>query len=324
MTQINFTTALWHQSDQTSVLKKAPFHTNEKDTVTVKSLYSLISTGTERLVATGKVPKELHETMQVQAMEGDFSFPVKYGYSVVGEVLSEGNLQGQRVHLMHPHQDYLSVSPTILSVVPKEVPPKRASLASNVETALNAVWDSQVSVGDRVVVVGFGMIGGLVARVLSLLPAVEVFVCEQNPFRAALAKEMGFSVATEAPQNCDVSFHTTSSAEGLQAAIEAVGMEGKIVELSWYGTREVSLQLGGSFHQQRKQIISSQVGQIPSNKSARWDYGRRKKVVWKLLKNPLFDAHITHEVPFPKSPIFFQKLRTGGLEKDGLGWVIRY
>jgi len=101
-------------------------------------------------------------------------------------------------------------------------------------------------------------------------------------------------------------------------------MEGKIIELSWYGTKSVQLNLGGDFHYQRKQIISSQVGQVPFEKSARWNYQRRKETVWELLKNPLFDAHITHEIPFTESPAFFDKLRNGEVQNEGLGWVIRY
>lgn len=317
-------TSLWHISDTESTLQTASLDKFGKDYLLVKSLYSLISTGTERLVAMGKVPIAMHQSMAVPSMDGSFDFPVKYGYSLVGQVLSEGDLAGQIVHLLHPHQDLLQTENQFTSIVPKEIPAKRAALASNMETALNAIWDSGVSVGDKVVVCGFGMIGGLVASVLSLMPAVKVVVIERNAYRIQQAKEMGFLVNPSKLDRFDYSFHTSGSSAGLQTCIEAVGMEGKIIELSWYGTKPVEVQLGASFHQQRKQIISSQVGHIPFSKSARWDYVRRKGVVWELLKNPVFDRHITEEVPFKESPNFFNELRKGDIIDKGLGWVIKY
>lgn len=317
-------TSLWHISDTESTLQTASLDKFGKDYLLVKTLYSLISTGTERLVASGKVPTSMYDSMAVPSMDGSFEFPIKYGYSLVGQVLSEGDLEGQLVHLLHPHQDLLQTEKQSLSIVPKAIPAKRAALASNVETALNAVWDSGVSLGDKVIVCGFGMIGGLVASVLSLMPAVEVVILEKNTYRIQQAEQMGFKVNPDNLRGFDYSFHTSGSSEGLQACIEAVGMEGKIIELSWYGTKPVEVLLGTSFHQQRKQIISSQVGHIPFSKSARWDYARRKAVVWELLKNPVFDRHITDEVLFKDSPVFFEALRQGNVLDNGLGWVIKY
>jgi len=317
-------TALWHLSATQSALQQASLPPILPNQLIVQSLYSLISTGTEKLVAMGQVPTTMHQLMRVPSMGGNFNFPVKYGYSLVGKVTSKGALQGQLVHLLHPHQDRLIIDAATISLVPKEIPAKRAALASNMETALNAIWDSGVNVGDKVVVCGFGMIGGLVARLLSLMPAVEVVILEKNAYRIGQAEKMGFLVNPPNLENFDYSFHTSGSSAGLQACIEAVGMEGKIIELSWYGTKAVQLQLGADFHYHRKQIISSQVGHVPFAKNARWDYQRRKAVVWKLLKNPIFDAHITHEVAFSDSPAFFGKLRQESLLKEGLGWVIRY
>ena len=318
------TQALWHISATKSTLQSTSLPQILSNQVAIKSLYSLVSTGTEKLVATGQVPPSMHQLMRVPSMGGDFSFPVKYGYSLVGQVTSKGNLKGQLVHLLHPHQDALVTDSTNISLVPPNIPAKRAALASNMETALNAIWDSGVSVGDKVVVCGFGMIGGLVARLLALMPAVEVVVLEKNAYRIDQAIQMGFTTNPSNLKDFDYSFHTSGSSSGLQACIEAVGMEGKIIELSWYGTKAVQLQLGADFHYHRKQIISSQVGHVPFAKNARWDYARRKAVVWELLKNPVFDAHITHEIPFGESPAFFEDLRQGTVLNEGLGWVLKY
>ena len=317
-------TSLWHISPTSSELQSEKLTNPIDNELVVKSLYSLVSTGTERLVASGLVPPSMHQLMQVPNMGGAFNFPVKYGYSLVGKVVSAGGLEGQLVHLLHPHQDKLITDSSTINLIPKVVPAKRAALASNMETALNAIWDSGVSVGDKVVVCGFGMIGGLVARLLSLMPAVEVVVLEKNAYRIAQATQMGFIVNPSALQNFDCSFHTSGSSAGLQTCIETVGMEGKIIELSWYGTKSVQLQLGADFHYHRKQLISSQVGHVPFAKNARWNYRRRKTVVWELLQNPIFDAHITDEIAFADSPAFFEDLRSGTLLDTGIGWVIRY
>jgi 2-desacetyl-2-hydroxyethyl bacteriochlorophyllide A dehydrogenase len=315
--------ALWHLNKSLSSIKQETLPILHPSEVLIESQYSLISTGTEKLVASGKVPPSMKEKMRVPFMGGDFHFPIKYGYSLVGQVLSKGAYQDQLVHLLHPHQNKLITDNQSFSLIPKNIPAKRAALASNMETAINAIWDAHISLGDKVLLVGFGMIGGLIARVLSLMPTVEINILETNPYRLQLAKEMGFNTAIS-HEAYDVSFHTSGTSMGLQKAIEAVGMEGKIIELSWYGTQSVTLQLGADFHQQRKQLISSQVGHIPFYKSARWDFKRRKELVFKLLENPLFDQHISHEIKFEETPEFFKQLRNDAVKNKGLGWVIKY
>lgn len=315
--------ALWHISKNQTSIVETNLRPSTPDQLLIQSKYSLISTGTERLVAQGNVPISLHQKMKVPYMKGHFTFPLKYGYSVVGEVLSEGDWKGKLVHLMHPHQDYIVADLQSVTILPPSIPLKRAVLTSNVETAVNAIWDSQVSMGDKVLVVGFGMIGSLVARLLSLMPAVEVSVLERDAYRKKLAIEMGFKILEETSSSFDCSFHTSGSSDGLQWCIDSVGKEGTIVELSWYGNKSSNISLGGEFHYQRKRIISSQVGQIPTNKSHRWNYSRRKQLVFELLKNPLFDMHLTHDIPFDSTPLFFQNLRNNK-PTDGLAWVVTY
>lgn len=313
--------ALWHTSDRQSELQEVRL--SGGNSCVLRSLYSLISTGTERLVARGQVPLALYASMKVPYMEGEFSFPVKYGYSLVGEV-QEGpeEILGKKVHLLHPHQDYCRVSTDALTVLPDEVPAIRGVLASNMETALNAVWDSGVSVGDRVLVVGFGIIGSLTARLLQSIAGVEVWVYDLDEQRSALARDLGFRTVDRILYDFDIAFHCSSSSGGLQSCIDHVGFEGKVMELSWYGEQAVQLQLGGSFHQQRKQIISSQVSAIPASHRARWDFNRRKAVVMELLKNPVYDQHLGEKVAFEKVPTLFDQIRKGSL--SALSWIIDY
>ncbi len=311
---------LWHLSNTKSALKVDELNTDDK--VLIKSLYSLISIGTERLVSNGKVPTNLYEPMKVPYMAGAFSFPVKYGYSLVGEVQSEHHeLFGQRVHIMHPHQDLCAADEKDLFVIPPELDAKTATLASNLETALNAIWDSKVSIGDKVLIVGFGLIGSLVARLVSLMPGTEVVIAEINPSKVALAKKLGFRVEQE-ESTYDLAFHCSASTNGLQACIEKVGFEGKIIELSWYGDQLSPIHLGGTFHYQRKQLISSQVSNLPLDRRGSWTYKKRKETVFNLLKNPIFKHHITQTIKFASSPDFFALIRNN--EAHDLGICIDY
>ena len=317
--------ACWHLSPSETVIREEPQTPATEGTCLVETDYSLISTGTERLVARGQVPKSVAGQMAVPYMGGEFPFPIKYGYSLVGTVTSEHHPYfGRTVHLLHPHQSICLVAGQDLFPVPEEVPARRAVLASNLETAVTAVWDSQVSIGDKVLVVGFGVIGSLVARVLSLIGAVEVVVQEVDLRRRNLAEQMGFWTQTQGTDGVrfDCVFHSSGNPLGLQDAIDQVGFEGKVVELSWYGTQAVSVQLGGSFHSERKQLISSQVGHLPASHHRRWNYRRRKEVVFELLKLPAFDQHLTAEVAFSELPAIFQQIRLG--KQRELSWVVKY
>lgn len=310
--------ALWHLSDNESAVQ--PVALAEKGLL-VRALYSLVSTGTERLVASGGVPDALHSPMRVPGMAGHFTFPLTYGYSWVGKADAPGHLlHNKLVHTLWPHQTALRAPAEMLYPLPDHVPPLRATLASNMETVVNAVWDSGVSLGDRVLVVGFGMIGGLLARTLSRLPGVKVQVAETSPPRLSQLSAMGFESWDSQP--VDLAFHTTATGSGLQQSIDALGQEGKVVELSWYGERQANVMLGGDFHYGRKQIISSQVAHLPAGRRSRWGFRRRKSLVMDLLKDPAYDTHITQVLPFEKAPAFFEQLRSG--DTPPLGTVFNY
>lgn len=316
--------ALFHRSSDVSDISAVALETPTGNQIEIESLYSLIATGTERLVAKGLVPHELYDHMAVPYMEGDFSFPIKYGYSLVGRVVTENHpLTGRIVHLLHPHQDRCVVSDHDVFTVPDGVTAKRATLASNLESALNGVWDAEVSVGDRVFIAGFGMIGSLLARLLSMMPCVEVAVMDIDPIKRKLAESMGFTVVKDVEEmDFDVAFNTSASGAGLQACINAVGYEGKVIEMSWYGVKAATLQLGGSFHSMRKRIISSQVSNLPANRRNRWDYLRRREVVFDLLRNEAFDSHIAETIPFSELPNLFDDIRRKS--PSTLTWAVSY
>lgn len=316
------TLELWHTSHDSSELREIPLEKPKSDEIVVESVFSMISPGTERIVSTGNVPDEAQDFMRVPHMKGFFSFPFTYGYSVVGIVMQgPEKLVGRLVHLMHPHKSLITIRQDQVYPIPGFIPAKRATLASNLETAINALWDSGLSAGDKVLIVGFGIIGALVAMLASHYPGVELLILEKEQERALMAESMGFRVLSTTRRvgsDFDMAFNTSSSSRGLQACIDAVGMEGKVVELSWYGSDPVTLKLGQSFHYNRKQIISSQVSHIPANRLLRWNMKRRKDLVFKLLRDKAFDKLITLEVPFNNAPLFFKRLRNEDINDIGI------
>lgn len=318
---------LWHISSKASELREAPTEPPKENEVVIESVFSMVSPGTERIVSQGNVPDEVGENMRVPHMKGFFSFPCTFGYSLVGMVMQgPDNLIGKLVHLVHPHKSIITVNQSEIYPIPGFIPAKRATLASNLESAITAIWDSSISAGDKVLITGFGIIGALIARLAEQIPGVEILVLEKEQGRAALAASMGFKVLSTTRRmgnNYDLAFNTSGTSRGLQACIDALGTEGKVIETSWYGSDAVNLKLGMGFHYKRKQIVSSQDLGIPSSKNPRWDYKRRKDLAFKLLKDESFDDLITMEVPFKSSPDFFNRLRNEDINDIGIVFSYR-
>jgi threonine dehydrogenase-like Zn-dependent dehydrogenase len=291
----------------------------------VKTAWSGVSRGTERLVFEGRVPPEEALAMRAPMQEGEFPFPVKYGYSAVGQV-EDGpeDLKGRFVFALHPHQERFAASTAALAPIPEAVPPRRAILAANMETALNALWDSGAGPGDSIVIVGAGVVGLLVAYLAARLPGTEVTVVDINPERRAVAERFGatFRAPDGAPKDTDIVFHTSATADGLATAIGCAGVEGNVVEMSWYGDEAVSVPLGGAFHSRRLRLISSQVGQVSPSRRPRWSLFRRLSKAVALLADDRLDALITAEVAFSDLPDEIGGILAEGA--PGLATAVRY
>lgn len=273
--------------------------------VRVRTRYSGISRGTEALVLAGAVPASEATRMRAPFQDGEFPFPVKYGYACVGEVeAGPPALRGRSVFCLHPHQDRFVVHAARVALLPASVPAPRAVLAANAETALNVVWDAGIAPGDRVAVIGAGVVGLLVARLAARIVGTEVTVVDIAPARATVAAALGlaFAVPAQAPHDCDVVVHVSASAAGLATALECAGMEARVVEASWYGAREVPVALGGAFHSRRLQLVSSQVGQLPPARRARWSHARRMDSALALLADPCLDALVASASAFAQLP----------------------
>jgi len=279
--------------------------------VLVRTIYTGISRGTEALVFRGEVPTSQHQAMRAPFQEGDFPGPVKYGYSSVGTV-TEGpsELVGRTVFCLYPHQDVYRVPAAAVTPLPEGIPAGRAVLAANMETALNALWDGRPGAGDRVVVVGAGVVGLLVASLCTRLTGCEVLVHDVDAGRADVAAALGVRFLADPPvgADADLIFHASGHEEGLRTALDAAGLEATIVELSWYGTRMVSLPLGEAFHSRRLTIKSSQVGRIPPHQAPRWTHRRRLAKALELLLDQGLDALISGESDFESLPETMAKL----------------
>ncbi|MBL8838518.1 MAG: zinc-binding alcohol dehydrogenase [Alphaproteobacteria bacterium] len=258
-----------------------------------------ISRGTEGLVFNGLIPDSERRRMRAPFQEGDFPWPVKYGYCAVGRVIAGDPARlGERVFALHPHQSVFDVPADAAFAIGDDVPDDRATLAANLETAINALWDAPPRVGDRVVVAGAGTVGLLVAWLVARVPGVHAIVIEPDPGRAATAREFGLTVAApdRAPGDADLVFHASGRPEGLVRALELAGDEATVVELSWYGARPVPLPLGGAFHARRLRLVSSQVGQLPTERRPRWSHRRRLGLALDLLRDPVLDRLIGERV----------------------------
>lgn len=295
--------ALWQVAPDMAELRGSEVNPGPGQAL-VETLYSGISRGTERLVSQGRVPQAEIARMRAPMQEGDFPFPVKYGYCAVGRVVS-GAMAGQAVFALHPHQDRFACDAGALVPLPEGLSPARAVLAANMETALTILWDSGAGPGDRVAVVGAGVVGALAGYLAARLPGAEVTLVDTNPARTGLATALGCRFASPDAAGegwADVVIHASAHPAGLATAIAAAGPEAVVVEASWYGAGTVPVPLGGAFHSQRLRLVGSQVGRIPPARAPRWTYRRRMDMALSLLADPTLEALISGETEFADLP----------------------
>ena len=309
MSEIHTARQFWIRAPGHGEIVLAQLAPRRQDEVLVRTLYSAVSRGTESLVFRGEVPPSQYEAMRAPFQQGQFPGPVKYGYTSVGEV-REGpepgpnDLTGRIVFCLYPHQDVYCVPAAAVTPVPDGLPAGRAVLAANMETAVNVLWDARPSAGDRIVVIGAGVVGLLVAWLCRHMPGASVTVVDTNPAREVIAQELGVSFLTKPPRdaNADLVIHASGQPEGLTSALAVAGIEATIVEASWYGSRSVLLPLGEAFHSRRLTLRSSQVGRLPPDRASRWNPRRRMQLALELLRDPRLDALITGESAFEDLP----------------------
>ena len=301
----------WIRSPGHGEIVRAALASPQRDEVRVAACYSGISRGTETLVFQGKVPSSQYQTMRAPFQEGEFPGPLKYGYASVGVVdAGPKEWKGRSVFCLFPHQDRYCVPSAAVVPLPTDVPPERAVLAANMETAVNVVWDASPAVGDRIVVIGGGVVGLLVAWLCNRIAGVDLVLVDINPDRAAVAAGLGVAFSEDPPVGVDADLvvHASGDPDGLVAALDVAGTEGTIVEASWYGSCPVPLPLGEAFHARRLTLRSSQVGRIPPSRAARWNLTRRLTLALGFLRDPCLDLLITGESRFDELPAVMSAL----------------
>jgi hypothetical protein len=305
------TLAFWIEAPGRGELRRELIPAPQAREASVRTLYSGVSRGTESLVFGGHVPPGEYERMRAPFQAGEFPAPVKYGYISVGRVLQgPSELVDKTVFCLHPHQQQFVVPSDALYLVPDSVPPARAILAANLETAVNGLWDAGAGPGDRIAVIGGGSVGCLTAWLATRIPGCEVELIDVNPHRAAIAQALGvkFAQPATARSEADIVLHSSGSAEGLALAMRIAGFEATVVELSWYGDRRVSVALGEAFHSRRLTLKSSQVGAVGPARRARWSLRRRLELALSLLTVPALDVLINSEGSFEELPQTLERL----------------
>lgn len=318
-------TAYWTVGPQQGELRSEDVPAPGPGEAMVRTLYSGISKGTELVVHHASVPACVADAMAAPNQEGDFPYPVKFGYLTVGVVeAGPDGWAGKTVFCLYPHQDRFVVPVGSLTVIPDDVPARRAVLTGTVETAVNGIWEAGPRLGDRVAVIGAGLVGGMVAKLLAGFPLARLQLIDVDPAKRAFADALGvdFSHPDDALPDCDIVIHCSASQEGLQRSLQLVGDDGDIIEMSWYADRAISLPLGEDFHARRLSIRASQVGMVARARRHRRTNADRLALAVSLLRDPVFDVFLTGSSTFEELPGAVQRLADGTL--DALCHVIEY
>jgi 2-desacetyl-2-hydroxyethyl bacteriochlorophyllide A dehydrogenase len=309
--------ALWFTAPRTATLRSETVPPPGPGEVRVETIASAVSAGTEMLVYRGEVPRDLR--LDLPTLAGSYGFPIKYGYAAAGRVLDTGSgvehlSPGDPVFVHHPHQDVFVVPSRMPVLLPDDLDPVLGVFSANLETALNIVHDTPVRLGETALIFGQGIVGLLVALLLKLAGAGPVHVVDPLEERRTLALAAGADGAF-APgglndrvmeitggRGADVAVETSGSGAALQSAVDAVATEGTVIVASWYGTKPVTLALGGHFHRGRVRLRSSQVGRLNPELAPRWDRARRMDTVLGLLGQLKLREFISHRIPFEVAP----------------------
>jgi 2-desacetyl-2-hydroxyethyl bacteriochlorophyllide A dehydrogenase len=292
--------------------------------VLVRTLYSAISAGTELLIYRQQASSQQPLDMSIRSLSGSFQFPLKYGYSTVGRVVSAGPEVnsvwiGKTVFAFHPHESSFAADVDDLIEIPNHISPLDAVFLPNMETAVNFVMDGQPVLGEKVMVFGQGIVGLLTTSVLSQFPLKTLITLDQFPLRRRISQQIGaqFSLdpnlkesfshiqsllQDEYSTGADLVYEVSGNTEALNQAIDSTGFNGRIVIGSWYGSKPVNLRLDAGFHRSRIRLVSSQVSTIAPGFQGRWNKSRRFQTAWQMLGKIKPSQFISWSIPLSQAP----------------------
>jgi 2-desacetyl-2-hydroxyethyl bacteriochlorophyllide A dehydrogenase len=332
------TKAVWFDAPNSASVREETLLPAGEGDVTVQTILSGISPGTELAIYRGQGSKEQRVDPKTCMGESMGSFPIKFGYQNVGRVAFAGARSGFSVGDLvlsrFPHQAMFTTEadPLVIYRIPENIDAETAVFANLLVVALNALLDAPVRLGDVVAVHGLGIMGLFCAQ-LAAKTSPHVIAFDPSPARRAVAQRLGIRAAASAQEaheeilrrsngrGADLSFEVSGAPAALQNAIRSTGVEGTIAVVSWYGSQEVKLVLSPEFHERRLKIISSHISSISPDLQPRWNPARRMDVVWDLLPTLHARELITHRVPFERAQEAYQLFANGG---DALGVVLNY
>jgi 2-desacetyl-2-hydroxyethyl bacteriochlorophyllide A dehydrogenase len=298
--------------------------------VLIRSEFSAISAGTELLVYRHLISTQQPLDTVVPSLSGDFRYPVKYGYSVVGKIVDTGSeidrsWMGKRIFTFHPHESLFPASLTELLEIPGDLPPLDALFLPNMESAVNFIMDGRPSLGEKVIIFGQGIVGLLTLRMLAQFPLKSLITLDPLPLRRRISQQSGAHLSLdptsqgdlekivsilgdENSSGADLTYELSGNPEALNQAIAFTGFEGRVVVGSWYGSKPVHLTLDETFHRSRIKLISSQVSTIASGFQGRWNKSRRFQTVWQMLEKIRPSQFISHQLPITRAADAYRTL----------------
>ncbi|PUA29660.1 MAG: oxidoreductase [Cellvibrio sp. 79] len=298
----NLAQQLWFTGPQQLEIREQKIPAPAKGELLVEVICSAISAGTEMLVYRGQLPSEIALDATIETLQQQ-SYPLQYGYASVGKVIQVGDgvdafWLGRNVFAFQPHASHFVSSAANVIAVPDDIAAENAVFLANMETAVNLMHDGKPLLGERVVVLGQGIVGLLLTGLLGQLPLTDLLVADKWPLRREYAEQLGarvFDPFTEQEliaqqtrlsevQGADLIYELTGVPDALNLAIDFSGYHSRIVVGSWYGTKSAPVYLGGAAHRNRLQIITSQVSSIAPELSGRWDKSRRFDVTWEMIR----------------------------------------
>ncbi len=297
---------------------------------------SAISAGTEMLVYRGQIPSDMALDANISALQNQQQYPLQYGYASVGIVTSVGDKVdadwlGRRVFAFQPHASHFISTAENLIPVPDDISAENAVFLPNMETVVNLVQDGKPALGERVVVLGQGVVGLLLVSLLAQFPLVQLHAVDAITLRRERALQLGvnaafnpFSAADiqmlkqqlqhdqlkqgENNKGADLIYEVSGAPDALNLAIDLTGFASRIVIGSWYGNKTAAIALGGDAHRNRLHITTSQVSSLAPELCGRWSKARRFELCWHMLRKLQPSNLITHRAPLRDAPAIYQQL----------------
>ncbi|MEW6335679.1 MAG: oxidoreductase [Thermodesulfobacteriota bacterium] len=305
-------------------IREGPLPSPAAGQVLVRTLFSAISPGSELLAYRGLCPDDVPLDKTIPAFSAPFRFPARYGYSVVGRVISCGrdvpsDWENRFVFAFHPHESHFLARPAELHGLPPDISPEEALFLPALETAVNFTMDGRPMIGERVIVFGQGIVGLLTTAMLAGHPLGCLITLDPealrrrfslmagadaslDPFEPGVLDALPARLGSKEPWGgADLVYEISGTPEALEQALAVTGFSGRVVIGSWYGRKKANLNLGGRFHRSRIRLISSQVSSISPELTGRWTKARRLEAVWSLLKKADPVRFVTHRFPFAQA-----------------------